>query len=417
MKRVELVILGLFLWFVCAAQIDDMDRYVPKEYIPLEYHPESSLLHMNRRVKQFRPIDTVPIDSNGLKQFVHLSNENNEIKEQYKLEFSKYIDIAAKAQARGKEPSWKKKEKKAYQQDYRLLEYRLYQKDSMKIVHDRQCFIQDSLAKRNTFITDSLKRRRRFVEDSLKKREVFVKDSLYRAQFCIKNHYDRVVWSAPHGEPLMCYRKGKLIEGKTYNDKGQILKEWKNGRLIHNYEYSEEWSWGSGCRIVEDKTERTKTEYKLKNSDDTVGEFYRKEWYDSSERVVKTLNNEGQYTKITYYPNGEEKTKIKYDIKGKVLRRRENTYSPDGKSVVTEFNYEESVPDQEVTEYFSDGKWAKTSRYKSYDNGRTFVLRKVREYDGPNSTKVYHYDRNGKFERGEIIYDPVKSLESLFYLW
>ena len=63
-------------------------------------------------------------------------------------------------------------------------------------------------------------------------------DSIYRADYRKRNNYDYVVFDGPHGAPQLCYRRGKIIEGNTYNSEGKVEKCYENGKLVHDYTYS-----------------------------------------------------------------------------------------------------------------------------------------------------------------------------------
>ena len=252
-----------------------------------------------------------------------------------------------------------------------------------------------------------------FVQDSLKYREQFVSDSLYRAEYCKKNNYDKVDWSAPHGDPIMCYRNGKIIDGKLLDNLGRLLKEWKNGRLEHDMSYSHDSDW----RTIYDKVERSESFYRQ-------GDFSYKIWYDSAGREVKKLVgglSEPYYKLTSYYKDGSKKTFTICDKNEDVVREEEYYYFQDGKSKIVTVKYSEdtyppfsrlSAPVKEIEEYYSNGTLSSASTYCSYDNGKSFVIACRSKHDGTGWADVFYYDRNGEFEYGVRRFVGVKRFVS-----
>ena len=409
---------------MCYGQDCQWDIYSPEKYTPDKYVPLTT-----DRPKTIPPYKAKNVTGtlDELKEFIHLSNQNSSIKESFLLDYSRYIDIAAKSSVKGTSPSWKNKELNAFIKDYRLLEYYVYRRDSINSVNERTKFVKDSLKKRALFYSDSLEKRMTFYQDSLKCREQFVNDSLYRAEYRKKNKYDKVEWSAPHGVPILCYRNGKLIDGKLLDDKGRLLKEWKDGKLIHDYTFSTDdycIEIGKVCLSRTDKVEWTKEFFKHW-SDMDQGRFIEKKYYDFEGREIRSITSGGSH-EIDYYSSGEKKMERVRDKDGQIIKEfsyypsggektwnwtdykgdrhmGSRTYSSDGKSIRTSTIYPSDTNEcvsRTIDEYYSNGSLSKSSEYQSYNHGKTFVLRTLRKYDGTGWVDEYNFDRNGKFEYG-----------------
>lgn len=212
------------------------DVYVPIVYVPLRYRPKATFRYNPKPYSEPRVDATV----DNLKLFLERAKAYPKIKAELKGDWNDYVEIAAKYLAKGKSTEYigDKKHMKYFQKDWAPLDRYIYDEKFMVNKQRVKQSINDSIAFRTKFVSDSPDARQNFVKDSIAARMKFVEDSLYRENYQKTHHYDHVVFDGPHGEPQLCYRKGKIIDGKIFNEYGLVSKVYKDGELIHDYEYS-----------------------------------------------------------------------------------------------------------------------------------------------------------------------------------
>lgn len=370
----------LFIAPVFALAQSDYDRYIPIKETPMVYEPLSTGEPLH--ILPYEEIQVLPTVAQ-LKTMVEHYNEYPELRQGLLGNWEEYNKLLTKYESKGKleENIGRKKPMKHFQEDWTTIDRFLYERDCKAKIEAKEKSIRDSLLFREKFVSDSLAKRKGFIKDSLEARTIFVNDSLYRANFRKKGNYDLVEFDSPHGEPVRCYRRGKLIDGKTYNNYGLLEKEYKNGVLIHDYTYNKEYLFVSGkipefndrgFPMMYDSAERVNYRYTL-----TGKALLDKEFLDEDGVILSEIN----------YKGGEPTYKVTY------------TYYPDRKTV----KLRDTVPlqggDSWTTEYYSDGKVKEMRYYWANPSGARVVKERVIIKDGYDL--IEHYDFDGKFERSE----------------
>ncbi|MGM9736978.1 MAG: hypothetical protein ACI3ZT_01030 [Candidatus Cryptobacteroides sp.] len=391
MKRIFLILLFIASVIPAMAQ-KDFDIYVPKEYAPLHYRPYTTFRFTPEPYREANVIATVQ----KLKEFLIKTKAYPELYTEYKGDRNDYVTIAAKYLAKGKAFEYEyigdKKQMKYFQEDWLFLDRYIYDEKMMANKQAAEKSINDSIAFRTKFVSDSLAARQTFVKDSLAARTEFVEDSLYRANYRKIHHYDHVVFDGPHGEPLLCYRRGKIIDGKIFNEYGLVSKVYKDGELIHDYEYSNEYlhsinvigdsyptgGFDDGVQI-HDKVRRMRTFYYF--------------FYPERINYILYYNADGlDEKKIVYDNNGDIKYEIEY-----------LSYYPDDKTVKTETvtYYKESDisynGNYKIIDFFSDGSKKKAILFRKLKSGE-LIIKEIWTYRN-GFADVEYYDFNGNLER------------------
>lgn len=376
MKKFVFVLSALLISANVPAQdnfdVYEAEKYSPMRYVPSKYLPAGS--SAPEHVQSFKQ-SAARCDLGTLKKFIHLTNESRGAVAAYYGNYDDYIDLAARMLAKRKpdtEDLSGKRQMRFFQRDWNGLHYWKYRQDSTEYQISLDKWRQCNALARDKFVQDSLEYRKCFVSDSLGRREKFLSDSLYRADFRVRNNYDHVVFDAPHGQPVLCYRNGNLIDGRFYNADGKLERVYENGKLVHNYTYSKDYRSQFGVKdVIYDSVER-------------------KRYYKNEDKLDKMeiLNDLGAVIKcIEYDGSGDpiyEESSIFYPDR-KTTKKKERKYSKDGELV--------------VFEYYSDGKVKQSSSYRKMGPYNYVIRRKVTFKDG--YSVVEYYDFDGKLERTE----------------
>ena len=361
----------------------DYDKYIPKEYSPMKYQPQRTI-QLEIFPYQEKHAGTTVMD---LYEMLVRARHSPEIISQFKGDWQQYVKLIEKYNKKGKldEDVRKKKAMLHYQEDWTTVDRFFYEKECESKRQAREKSIKDSIYYRNLFVDDSLRYRKSFVSDSILARKHFVEDSLYRADYRKKGNYDYVEFDGPHGKPGLCYRKGKIVDGKTYNVYGLEEKVYENGIVIHDFSYSD----GYLVMVKKKEDNEAKDGTWIYDSVDNVrwnysdvNSLYSKEKYDSEGLLVVIVNyknNEPEETHYySYYPDKER-------IKQKIVIERHPSYK--------------SLGDCTIYDYYSDGTLKQSREYMTRSDGPR-VLRRVRiPKDGYSIIEYYDYD--GKLERRE----------------
>ena len=350
-----------------SAQLSNYDIYKPisDTYRNYTYYPPTySPINTGEEISPYQELVIVPTVST-LETFLRETKRFPDLKNKYKGDWNSYVDIAAKYLAKNKSDVMigKKPAMKFFQEDWDLLRRHAYEnavEEKERLVKDsiesRERFISDSIFNRELFVRDSTVARNKYFEDSINHRKQFVDDSLYRANFRKQNNYDNVVFDGPHGDPIQCYRKGKLIEERVYkmiDDKKELWKQVKNGEVVYaHYSFS---------RI----------------------EYLRPSVYrdgSASDLSINRIFHHIHYYKYHYDPNWEEEIN---EYTYLTLQGDEYIAEKDGKTLLSfsvdqfgrriqEVIYDDNLPIYfNVLSWYSNGKMesVKTYRVLSYDQG------------------------------------------------
>jgi len=395
MKRI-LLILFFLVSAVSAIAQDDYDVYTPKVYAPLQYSPKATFRFTPRPFSATSVAATVQ----NLKTFIEKTKAYPELKTEYRGDWNDYVTLAAKYLAKGKPMEYigNRKQMKYFPEDWAFLDRHIYDSELTAKKQKEKKSVRDSIAFRTSFVRDSTLARESFVKDSLLARRRFETDSLYRANFRKVNHYDYVLFDGPHGNPKLCYRKGKIIDGKIYNEAGLLEKEYKGGRLVHDYEYSD-WYVKSIQNSSFDR-DRILKNYSDFYCDDKI--LRRKSYYVSGEAVRERRVDREEY----YNANGVVTKEVQYGgltddgIDYEVVFL---SYFPDNKTVKTQqVTYHEEydirrMGNVAIMEFFSDGNRKQTKKYRKVNSGK-LIIKEIWTYkDG--YANVEYYDFDGNLER------------------
>ena len=405
MKRFSFFVLfllpELYLSAQTASDQNNYDKYQPREYTPMRYFPKSTGGPLVIRPYTHEPV--VPT-AKKLYTFINQTKSTHpELKSTYKGDWNAYVDLCAKYMARGRdyENLSKKKQMKYFQEDWELLDRSLYDDDYQARKEAKERSIKDSLARRDRFVSDSIQFRTAFVKDSLAGRRKFVDDSLYRADYRKKHNYDYVVFDGPHGEPRLCYRNGKLIDGKIYNEYGLLEKEYKGGRLIYDCEYSDWYSKAikdehfdrgrdHSSFYIYDKILRRKRYY-YSGNDVREGRIGRDEYYNAAGLLTKKIG----YEYIDYeYLDKMIIDYLEYYPDNKTVKRQKVTYFSDSDI--------SRMGNVAVMDFFSNGSRRQTKKYRKLSSGN-LIIKEIWTYrDG--YADVEYYDFDGNLERRSTEY-------------
>ena len=357
MKKTWLVYLCTLCCLLCNAQ-DDYDIYKALEYTPKSGGSE---IH----IQPFRH-EYAKSNLGNLVAFIRIANNYQDAINYFQGNYDEYVNLASKQLARNKSDLTDlsgKKQMKYFQKDWNTVQYRAYQADSANTV-----------CRKKEMSADSIKCREDFVRDSLAQREVFMQDSLYRANFRKRNRYDYVVFDGPHGDPKLCYRNGKIINGKIYNADGNLEKCYADGKLIHDYSYGPAWDYQGG-HIVYDAVERKEYCYSHYKTD-----------YQSLARMRIFNENGGLLNEIWYDGNGN-----------KTLEWYTQSFYPDGKTTKIQwrYDYEETGTDYYCIEYYSNGSGKFQKKFRCLPSGE----HRVEAIYYYSSGETEYYDYNGRLER------------------
>ena len=394
------------------AQEQPSDEY--DIYTPMIYHP--------RVYSDLGPYQPVPIahfkeniydcDLRNLETFIRMSNACDIDKYQFSGVFKDYVDLAAKMRAKGKGGGTdlsNKRQMRYFQHDCNRLQYWKYQQDSIKKVEEKVKWDRDYAAARSRFVRDSLECRDYFVADSLRYRKEFLSDSLYRVEFRKKNNYDYVEFDGPHGQPICCYRHGKLVDGELYDSNGRLEKVYSNGKLIHNYSYSKESSglfYQNDVMVIQDSVEGKRY---YQNGDVVEKEEILNEHGDVVERKQYSKSGEVLEKVETFNEYGVVKNCVKYDSAGNLDYEESTIFYPDNKTPKrTERKYAKGIDDLVAFEYFTDGELKQCSYYRKVAKWDYRCIKKVK-FDGSAFSTVEYYDYDGKLERTETKYCGLDS--------
>lgn len=383
MKNTLVVLLSLVS--VCAFAQVDYDKYTPKKYSPKQYIPISTGAPLE--ILPYEEMETVATVEN-LVSLIDRIEKHPEMQSQLLGNLAEYKKLASKYMDKGKqnENVGKKKSMKHFQEDWILLDRYIYERNCESARMKKESSVRDSLSHRKRFVEDSLKLRESFVNDSLTARNTFIEDSLYRADFRKKGNYDYVEFDGPHGKPGLCYRKGKIVDGTTYNQYGLVEKVYWHGELIQDYSYNDEYLViakkkddfnNKGFPEVYDHVKNAKTIYTLSGS-----AILSVEYYDMRGIRIKRIS----------YEDGSPDSETQY------------TYFPDNKTVKqsTYVDYHpssDSLGETVVTDYYSDGNERQYRVYRTLSNGNRVLRKAIIKKDGYDV--IEYYDFNGEFERSE----------------
>lgn len=384
MKRL-FTILFVLMPFYALAQVD-FDKYVPQEYYPKHYLPKST----------GAPLEILPYQEKrvspsikNLKLLIDRTENSPEIREKLIVDWIYYNDLYYKTKANGKSESLgKKKNMKHFQEDWTTVDRYYYEKECESKKRTKENRIRDSISFRNSFVEDSLQTRISFVKDSIQGRITFVEDSLYRADYRKKGNYDYVVFDGPHGNPVLCYKKGKAYDGKSFNNYGLVEKEYKAGVLIHDYSYDDNYL----VAIGKEKG-KVKALPKVYDAIEKVNYVYTydgsavldKDYYDSKGVLFKEISYSDDrpfsVTSFTYFPDN------------KTIKQR----------IVQYYDALADSIDYVVTEYYSDKTEKQRKEFMTLSNGKRVLRKVVIKKDGYEIIEYYGFD--GEFERRETKVD------------
>lgn len=391
MKRILALVLILAPLF-CRAQTD-YDTYVPMAYSPMEYRP----MYTGEPL-QFQPYQdkTVTPTVAELKRFLERTQKYPDMKVKYKGGWDNYVDLASRYLAKGQydRDLSNSPKMKHFQRDWTLLDHRYYEEELNSKTEAKKKMMRDSLAARQRFVNDSVSFRRTFVKDSTQARDTFVQDSVYRAGYRNRYGFDYVAFDGPHGEPLLCYRGGKLIQGKTFNEYGLIEKIYRDGKLVNRFQYNDAFlyragksnksvSWSDDAYI--DDSVQSHRLYYSSPRDSEIDKIFM---YGKNNKPTKAFfYGRGVYYKpdvdAAYYPNPE--------------RTETYTYHPDNKTISTVKKYYKTEDRIEYYEHYSDGTRKQMTEYRHSPYGG-YTVKLIRTYeDGYNV--VQYFDFDGKLER------------------
>ena len=391
MKRVLAIILAL-MPISSFAQID-YDKYVPLTYSPMPYTPKSTGAPLE--ILPYQEESVIPSLFN-LKLLLDRTENSPEIREMLIVDWKKYNELYIKTMANGiNEYLGKKKNMKHFQEDWTTVDRYYYERDceAKKLAKEQR--IIDSVSFRNSFVKDSLIARDAFLIDSVQARKTFIEDSLYRVNYRKEGNYDYVEFDGPHGRPTLCYRKGKVIDGKTYNKFGFIEKEYKDGVLRHDYKYSDDF-------LKDWNKERER------NNGTSLMDYVRSHYiHDVAQRIkfyyqdVKKkriycadyLDNDGIAYRCIYYD---------FDYSGKPYLDVEMEYYPDRRTYKKVLKKHLETGETNVSDYYSDGSLKETRYYRSESMGGAIKRREIKR-DG--YMVIEYYDFDGKLERRETEYE------------
>lgn len=382
-------VVALFLFVLLSAFAFGQDKY--DIYEPLLYEPDVYVPKDTGAPLDMHPyVDTtVHADLSSLVDFIDLSKKYPDSIREYDGDFQRYIKLASKLLAKDKplyDDLSHKKSMRYFTSDWNKVKYLKFKADSIDRVSVKERLIRDSIAARRDFVADSLKRRTEFVRDSIGARNIFVTDSIYRADYRKRNNYDYVVFDGPHGAPQLCYRRGKIIEGNTYNSEGKVEKCYENGKLVHDYTYSygvEHYD-GSYDYDVVDSVEKKLYRYKY-------GKLYRIESFDNNGRIWKYVqcdkdgNSEYEVKYTSFYPDN------------KTIKKKEKRYLKGNEILV-------------VSEYYSDGKIKQQTFYRKVAPWDYRISKRI----NAENDRVEYYDFDENLERKEYDFSPDFDEESDF---
>ena len=387
MKRILAVLLTLLP--ICSLAQVDYDKYIPEQYYPESFIP--NFFRRNLRLPRYQEKQVSPTVIE-LKTLLEKSDQFPEVQRQFLGDLTEYNKLVTRYQKRGKlnEDIGKNKAMAHFQEDWTALDKFLFAKECRAIV------VRDSLAWRDQFVRDSLERRKEFVADSLEARESFVTDSLYRDAFRKEGNYDYVKFDGPGGRPILCYRDGKIIDGKTYNSSGLVEKVYEDGVLIHDYQYSEDY--------IRDKDKDPVGFDVISTSIYTTSHYV----YDAAQKQKTYYTNvkEKKIDKIEYFDDEDINYKSVYYESGEPYLEVYIEYYPDKKTHKRIGRIKLKTDETSLSDYYSDGTIKETRYYRAESEGGAIKRREIQR-DGYEV--IEYYDFNGHFERQETKYksDPL----------
>ena len=400
--------IGLLVPVVMEAQTIDLNKrydfydvYRPKHYSPMEYSPQTVAGREN--IKQYC-LPAVSSNMETLEKFLSLVDNNPGSDSLLYVSYGDYhafYEKLLKKKVKRDESLDKKKQMRHFEEDFREVDYYLFKRDSVNLMYQINMGIQDSLSYRAKFVSDSVRSRESFIKDSINYRNEFVEDSLYRDDFRKKNNYDYVEFASSYGPPVLCYRNGKIVDGKIVKN-GLLLKEYKNGKLIHDYDYSKKYiekHSNSGAWVMKDDAYVFD---KIKNI---------RTYYDGL--------GLGNYniSKIDYFNKDGSVFKTEEYTGGKLSKSSVFKYYPDKKTKQEEEIYDTKVGELYVFSYYSDGALKQANTYRKDINSNSFIIKRVVIVkDGYNI--INYYDYNGRIERTETKYRTISDSDygSLLFL-